>query len=311
MIETFGLLFGNIVPLYGLIALGYIAGRYFNIDRQSLAGLAIKILLPLLVFGSLATMKLEPQYIALPLIYCSFSMTTLVIFFWIGKRIYGDGRANLLGLCCSMGNGGYFGLPIVFAMFPQELVSIYILMMVGAGLIDINVSYYMASRGNFSVRESLIRVVKLPSLYGAIAGIAYNLSGLDLSETYLTYNDYFKGSYIVIGMMIIGGALSKVEKLVISPQFLGLTFLGKSIVLPALALGYIWLDHIYFQSFTTEIYKILYIMAIVPTAANVAAFAVEVNLRPEKAATTILIGTLYALILVPLSLVLFDAVIVK
>jgi predicted permease len=45
-------------------------------------------------------------------------------------------------------------------------------------------------------------------------------------------------------------------------------------------------------------------LSIVPTAANVAAFASQLDLVPEKAATTVLIGTVIALFYIPAMLIL-------
>ena len=48
----------------------------------------------------------------------------------------------------------------------------------------------------------------------------------------------------------------------------------------------------------------LLIMSIVPPAANIAAFAATLDLNPEKAATTVLLGTIFALFYIPAVLVL-------
>ena len=71
-----------------------------------------------------------------------------------------------------------------------------------------------------------------------------------------------------------------------------------------MALALIQLDRTVFQLFTTEIYQMFIIMAIMPPAANITAFAAKLDLNPEKAATTVLFGTLFALFYIPLALVL-------
>jgi hypothetical protein len=110
-------------------------------------------------------------------------------------------------------------------------------------------------------------------------------------------------------MMIIGAALSKVDKLVFAPRFLGLTFLGKQMVWPIIAFLFMTLDTYALHMFPLEAYKVLFILAIAPPAANIAAFAIEMDLNPEKAASTILILTLTSLIYVPAMLVLFNMIV--
>lgn len=304
--DSFFLLIGAILPLYALIALGYVAGKFFDVERQTLGALGIYILMPVVAFGFVGQLDFKLEYIALPVVLYIISVVSA--FFWlkVGRAVYGDPRANLLSLCTSAGNTGYFGLPLVVALFSPEWVGLYIFAMMGGSVFEATVMYYIAARGKFDVKQSLLKLAKFPSLYAIGLGVAFNLSNMQMSDVFLTYWGYFKGAYIVIGMMIIGCALSRVKKLVIAPRFLSLTFLGKFVIFPCAALALILFDQSVTQYFTAEVYKLIYILAIVPTAANIAAFAVEMDLRPEKAASTILIGTLVALIYIPLALIFFD-----
>jgi len=98
--------------------------------------------------------------------------------------------------------------------------------------------------------------------------------------------------------------LSKSKTLVIAPRFITLAFLGKFIIWPLVAYVFIWIDQTVLHWFAREIHQIIFVMAIVPPAANTAAFAAQLDMNPEKAATTILIGTLIALLSIPLMLAL-------
>jgi predicted permease len=51
--------------------------------------------------------------------------------------------------------------------------------------------------------------------------------------------------------------------------------------------------------FTIDIYHLIVLITIVPSAANVVAFSAQLNVQPEKAATTVLSGTIFALIYIP------------
>lgn len=299
-------LFTNILPLYVLIAIGWVAGRFFDVDRQSLGSLGIYIFMPIMAFGFLAQLDFKAEYIALPILI--WALRSLSIFSWlgIGKAVYGDKRANLLALCASSGNTGYFGIPIAIVLFPPEAIGLYIFIMMGGTLCESTVMYYVAARGKFSVRDSFIKLAKFPTIYAVIAGLAYNFSGLGLAPLFETYWGYFKGGYVLIGMMLIGISLSRVSKLVIAPRFLGLSFFGKFVTYPLFMLAIIFADRLFFQLYDMQIYTMLFLTAIVPMAANVAAFAVEMDLKPEKAASTILLSTFFALVSIPLMLMLFD-----
>lgn len=304
IMDIFAALFTNLIPLYILIALGWIAGRYFSVERQSLGSLGIYILMPIVAFGFVAGLEFQPEYALLPLIVFALFTGVTLVFYAIGKRIFPDNRANLMAMCAGSGNTGYFGLPLVLLLFDPQWIAVYIFAMMGGSIYEATVMFYIANRGKFDARQSLMKLLKFPTLYTIAAALIVNASGTQLPAQFTTYWEYAKGAYILIGMMIIGVSLSKAEKLVIGPRFLSLVFLGKFIVWPLSALALVWLDRSIFGLFSPEIHRLLIVMSIVPPAANIAAFAAQLDMRPEKAATTILLGTVFALFYIPFIIVL-------
>ncbi len=111
--DIFFTLFSNIAPLYAIIVLGWIAGRCYGVERESIAALAIYIVVPVVSFYYVAELEFKASFAFLPfLVFVLFTAIT-ILFYMIGKKVYPDKRANLLAMCCGAGNAGYFGLPIV------------------------------------------------------------------------------------------------------------------------------------------------------------------------------------------------------
>lgn len=304
--DIFLLLLTNLLPLYILIAVGFGASRFFEIDRQTLANFAIYICAPVVMFGFVIDLDLKPQLAFLPFIVFALFSGMAFGALALAKKIYKDGRANLAALCSAHSNTGYFGLPLVLLVFQdhKEWVGVYVFMLLGNAIFESTVSYYIAARGKFTVRQSLKRVVKFPTIYAITAGLIINLLNVHMPEMFYLYWGYFKGAYVVAGMMIIGASLAKVNKLVIAPKFLTFSFAGKFIVWPLLAWVLILADEHFFHLFAPQIHQLLFLMAIVPQGANIAAFATQMDLRPEKAASTVLIGTIFALFYIPLVMAL-------
>ncbi len=297
--EVFFSLFVNLLPLYALIALGYFCSKKMGVERDSLATLGIYIFMPPVTFGYIANLDFKPEYVALPVFYYAASVIIGLGFFALGKKVYADKQANLMAMCASMGNTGYFGIPLVMLFFTEDIIAIYIFMMVGGTIFESTVGYYIAARSSFTVKQSLVKLSKFPAMYAMAAGFAWNYSGWEFPDLAHVYWTHFKGCYVIIGMMILGGALARIDKLVFGWRFTALTFAGKFAVFPALALAYIWFDKTYFQMLGADIYTAIMMMAITPPAANIAAYAAQMNMEPEKAATTILLGTIFALIYIP------------
>jgi hypothetical protein len=293
-------LFFNLLPLYGLIALGWVAGRFLQVDRQSLGALAIYIFMPMTVFGFVVNQDFQASHILLPFVVYFISAVVGLGFLSLGKKVYGDSNANLMAMCVSQGNAGYFGLPLVMLFFTGEQIAIYVFMMLGGAVYEATIGYYIAARGQFDVRTSLIKIVKFPAIYAIGFALAVNASGQELPEIFWQYWAYFKGAYVVIGMMIVGAALSKVKTMVFGPRYIALAFTGKFIVYPLLAYCFVLVDRYWLHFFTSDIHQLVMVFAIVPPAANIAAFAAQLNLQPEKAATTVLVGTVIALFYIPM-----------
>ena len=295
-------LFQNLVPLYGLIALGWLAGRFCNVDRESLANLAIYIVVPFVSFYYIASLEFKASYILLPFVVFALCTAVTLGFYQIGRMIYSDKQANLLAMCAAAPNAGYFGLPLAILLLPPEWVGVYVFSLTGSLICESTIIYYIANRGNFSPWQSILRVLKFPVVHAIILGLIFTTLGWSLPEVLDPYWEYFKGSYVVLGMMIIGCSLSNLSKFVVGIKFTSLTFLGKFAAWPLLTLLFIYCDQSYLGWFEAEIYKLLMVLAIVPPAANMAAFAAQLNLEPEKAATTILLSTIFALFYIPLVL---------
>ena len=302
--DVFLQLVASLVPLYLLIGCGFVIGRYTHLDRQTLINLVLYLCIPVVVFGFVAGLDLKPAYALLPVIVFLIQVTIGYAMLRVGHVIYGDARANLLSMCTAMANSGYFGLPLVLLLFDDRWVGVYMFMMLGFILYEATFGYYIAARGKFTVRASLSKVARFPSIYALSAGLLVNFLGLPLPDLFKTYWGYCKGAYVILGMMIIGAALSRMDRLVFSPRFFSLVVLGKFIIWPLLAYGFIILDRTFLHLFEGPVQMLILVVSLMPPAANAVAFAGQFDVVPEKAATMVLAGTMLALFYIPAMLVL-------
>jgi len=251
--DIFTLLFQNLIPLYLIIALGWVAGKFLDIDIKSIGALGIYVFMPIAICGYIAQLDFKPIYTGLPIVVFATITTLALTWLKIAKKIYPDYRANLLTMCATWGNIGYFALPLIIAFYPPELVGVYMFMMVGTVFYEATIGYYIWMRGNFTIKDSLKKVIKFPSLYAIIIGLTFN------------YMDYpFEGKLLTFTLIQI--------------------------------------DIHTLNIFDRTSHQMFFILSTVPQGANIAAFAAGLNMNPEKAATTVLLGTALALFTVPLML---------
>ncbi|GAB5387781.1 MAG: AEC family transporter [Alphaproteobacteria bacterium] len=299
----------NMLPLYAIMLIGMLAGRRLQLDGKTLGNLALFVLVPAVMVRFVVDIELRAEYALLPLIVVGAEAMLALVTYQIAKRLYPDGRANLVTMCAVMGNTGYFGIPVVLMVFGPDWLGVYMFMLLGTIIFQATGGYYLAARGSFTAAESMRKLARFPFGYAIVAALAINLAGVELPESLDIWQAHVQGAFIIIGMLIIGIALPPVRELRFDPVFVGYSFVVKYLVWPAIMAGVIWLDVSQFHLFEPEIHWMLMIIAIMPPAANVPALAIHLDLLPDKAATVVMTSTLFALVYVPLVLWLTGKVI--
>lgn len=296
----------KLVPLYLMISLGYLAAKGLNAQKETIAKLLIYIIAPTVLFYGAFTTEINFANLSLPFLFFTIACLMSLLFYGIGSFVYKkDSTKNILAFTSGTGNTGYFGLPVIYAVLGEQAFSLAALCILGFVLYENTLGYYLTAKGNYSAKDSLKKVVKLPIIYAFSLGLLFNLFSVNLGDMAVTTIGHFKGAYTLLGMMIIGMGLASVRLQHLDLKFIFLTFLAKFITWPLIIAGVIFLDQTAFHLYGTSIYNVMIIMAIVPLAANTVAFATELNVHPDKAALAVLLSTLFALFYIPLATTLF------
>jgi len=297
-------LFFKLIPLYVTVALGWIAGRYLEASGKHIAGIMLYIVTPSVVFSGVMAAPLTPEVILLPALVFGFCTLIALIHLAIARKLLTDGSASVIPLSVGTGNTGYFGIPVSLLLFGEQGLALYIVCMLGTTLFENSVGFYLAARGKYSIRDALVRVARLPSVYAFAAAVALNLSGVSIPETFVPLFDNLRGAYSVLGMMIIGMGIMSFRGLAGNPVFTGLAFFGKFVSWPALALAFWWLDAQVLGIYDLAVHQAIFLISITPIAANTVVIATLLDAAPRQAAGTTLLSTLFALGFIPVMIAL-------
>lgn len=298
-------LFFKIIPLYLLILLGYIFGKTFKPNQQKISFILVYVIVPIIIFHSSYSTQLNLGLLSLPFIYFFLSSFVCLIFYYFSKNIWSDNSRNILAFSSGIGNTGYFGLPVITVILGEKVIPVLGMILLGTSVYQATIGFFIAARGQHSVKESLIKLAKLPLIYAFLIGIIFNLLKINLGNYYQIIYSFFFSLYTLLGMMIIGMAFSDIKKFVIDYKFIFLSFFGRFIFWPLLTLSLIYFDHQFFHLFMNDIQKTLFVTSLVPLAANTVSFASLLNVQPQKAAVAVLLSTLFALFYIPLIVSLF------
>jgi len=298
-------LFAKIFPLYLMIGLGYGASRGLHVARESIAPLLIYIISPVVVFTASLNVKITPEVLAFPWFIFLVSAALCVLFFWVGKFIWTDATRNIFAFSAGTGNTGYFGIPLAMLLFEPDVVNLYIFTMLASLLYESTIGFYIIARGIYTWRESLRKVVRLPSLYALHVGLLCNAFGWLPSIEIMAFMEYFKGTFAILGMMMIGMGLKGVRDKGIDFTFIGMTFFIKFVVWPLVIFALIYVDKTWLGLLNEGLYKVMFVFAVVPLAANAVSMAVLLKAAPEKASLAVLLSTLFSLVSIPLMSIFF------
>ncbi|HEX9972098.1 MAG TPA: AEC family transporter [bacterium] len=304
--EIISSLITKLIPLYLVILLGYLVGRYSEINQKTISNLLINLISPVITFGYIAQSPFNYSTIAIPITSFLIGMTIGFSFYYLSKAIFKDSTANLVALAASTGNIGYFGIPLFVMLFGDEGLGSYMLAVTGYLFYDYTVGYYFIARGHYNIRASVKHVAKLPPMYATLAGLIFSLMHLSVPPLFSDLLVNFRGAFVVLGTLLVGTSISRLRIESIDWKYLLVTFAGKFLAFPLLAFLIITIDRTILHFYHPVYYHILFIFSVVPLMVNVVIFASHLDVQPEKAAAAVFISTIFALFYIPICFILFQ-----
>jgi predicted permease len=289
----------KLLPLYFNILLGYIAGKKLQANQKTISDLLFYMISPLIIFNGVLNTKLNSSSLTLPFLTFMISCTLCVIFYRFSRKIWADSSKNIMAFSAGSGATGYFGVPLAMMIFDPPTEGVYIMALLGVTLYDNSLGYYISMKGSYTPMQCLIKVFRLPTLYAFLLGLLINIFELPMPEIYREFINPIKGVFVVLGMMIIGIGLSGLTQFKLDFKFVGMTFLAKFLVWPLLILFIIALDQSFLGLYDPISQQALILISIVPLAVNTVIMASLMKCQPERAAATVLLSTLFALLYIP------------
>ena len=315
--------FFQILPLYFIILLGYIAGKYLEVQRESIAPLLLYIVVPVVTFKGILDSDINAQTLTYPLYFLVLGAFMSLSFFWLARLLgFSKEKAGMLSLCTSLVNVGYYGLPLVLLVLGEKALGVSVMLILGLAIHECSVAYLVAASGKYSFKESLDKTLTLPILYSSLIAIAVNYfnhhyyhevihylpSNIETSllkpiwASINTMMERFISAYSLLGMIMIGLGISKIKNLKLDLAFMSLAYIAKFIIIPGIAVGFIFLNKNYFHFYDDLATQVIFLMSLVPIGANTISIATQLKLDVDKVAITTVISTLIALAYIPLVL---------
>jgi len=301
----FSIVFFKTISVLLSVIIGFLAGKYSNVQRDSIAALLFYFISPIVFFSIPASTSLS--FSALSVTLVTFIIATLLSIF--AYNFFGmywqDHTRNLIALSAGTANGGYFMLPIAAALFDDYTLSIYMMAVIGVNIFESSVGFYICARNFSSTKESIIKVLKLPMLNGFGLGCLCSFAGFTLPDFLDDFVYNMRGAYSILGMVLVGLSLSTLKKFEIDVRFTLATFTAKFLFYPIGVNLFIIIDRLFLGLYNANHYNALQLLSTAPLAANTIIIASLQKFHPEKVAATVLLSLLFALIYMPIMVSIF------
>ncbi len=280
----------SIIFVYVFILLGYLSKRIFKEDMstRTLTLMSVYFLQPFVTVWGFSTAKLHMEHIYVPLLYLAIILTLLLPTILLGRLIFTDIKERaIFSIAGFVGNTGNIGIPLGIALFGEQSVIYTTLINIANVFVVYIIGVYIYSRGSFSIKASLLNIIKIPIIPASIVAILININNIQLSAE---IEEFFKmGAYagIVLQLFLLGTFLQGIRVRELHPKLFIGTVTQKFIVVPLFT--FIVLQ---FTDLPPLVESVIFMEMMVPLAVANINLASLYDCRPKDVTSLILITTL-------------------
>ena len=240
--------------IFGLIALGYVAGvtGYLKVEvGDGLSAFAVRVALPLLLFKTLT----RADFVGAPWGLWSAYFCSVIVAWTIGHlittRVFGrDSQAGVVGgVSSAFSNLVLLGTPFMLGVFGQPgfeqlslLIAIHLPIMLMASMLLFEI--YGRKQGDAFepisfLRFFLAQLLRNPLVVGILAGLLWRLAGIEMPQLAGRFVDTLSGIAAPLALFALGLGLKKFG---ISGNVGPAVVLSciKLMLMPAVALAFAW-----------------------------------------------------------------------
>lgn len=209
----------SLLGIYLFIAVGFGAKWVFKekIDDRTITLLSVYFLQIFLTFWGLLKRPIDTELLFAPALYLGITLISLLLMIPLARMLFTDTKERSIATVAALiGNTGNLGIPLGIALFGEQSVPYLTLINLVNVFVVYTIGVFYYSRGEFSVRESLLNILKLPVLWAAMVAIALNLIGYVPSEA--VDKTLMMGAYasmtmqlVLFGIYLYGTKLSKIN----------------------------------------------------------------------------------------------------
>jgi malate permease and related proteins len=288
----------NILPILLIGGAGYALGKTLQIDARSLGRVVFYVFSPVLIFNLLLQnhLKMDEALGVIVLTICVIAIMGLITYL-LGNFFLKLERPVMTSVLITtmFANTGNYGLPLVAFAFGEEALSYAGIYFVTTTLLFYTVGVLIASLGHMSLKDAMLGLFKIPTLYAVLLAVLMNGFHITLPDPVARAVQLAADGTIPLMITLLGIELSRVQ-LAGNMRAMQLSVPLRLIVAPLIALilaALLGISHAARQGSVTE--------AAMPAMVSATVLATEYQLDSKLITAIIFISTLLSpLTLTPL-----------
>ena len=290
-----------VLPAFLIFGAGFIGQKLLKLDIKSISTMSLYLMLPFLTFDTFYSNQLNVEYFYMFLftfLLALIMMTLTVLFGFFIKADRTQMSAMLLGTIFP--NSGNYGAPVAMFAFGAIGFQYAVIFMVIHAFLMNTIGIFIASYGSektTSIKDSLMRVIKMPVLYGFLFGVLFQLLHIELPSTIQDGISLVGSASIPTVMLILGMQLAEIKPQKFELKYVNTVTIFRMLISPLLAVVLV-----NFMPVNDMIKNVYILLAAMPIAANTTLLAVQFNVKPDLTSFTTLVTTLLSLVTIPLTL---------
>jgi predicted permease len=169
------LFINNILPILLIAGIGFLAGKYLNIQARTLSRVIFYIFSPCLIFNLLVNSQLGGEDILrMAGFTCAVVLSMVVISYLFGKAMKLNREMIAALVLTTMAlNAGNYGLSLNLFAFGEKGLAQASVFFVTTALLTYSVGVLVASMGNEKFMKAILNLFKVPAIYALTLAIVF------------------------------------------------------------------------------------------------------------------------------------------
>lgn len=228
----------NLLPILMIAGLGFLLVKTQQIDPKSVARIIFYIFSPALVFQLLSQSELEKKAVLLIVGFALASnLITGLIGLLLAKLFKMDRKVTIaIVLTTIISNAGNYGLSLNQFAFGEEAMAYASIYFVVSSMMVYTVGVAVASMGQASLKDSLLNLLKYPTLYALILAVIFQQTGWQLPFPLERSISLLSGAAIPAMLLLLGMQLGRTN-LRENKRALAIATVTRMVIAPLIAIG--------------------------------------------------------------------------